>query len=235
MARELTYKDLCEILATKCYVSEVTVERVLENFILLIASELQNNSYIKIKNLGKFTTSLRGGKDEWVTDDFGQMVKKYIEQFNYIDFEPSKNLVDVVNGNSIDYLFKKLKIKYDEPISFDEALERETKSKSDDCQLNYAIDKIINSRKERRHRRQESKNFNPNSTFADYNKTRQKPILCKNNNIIYPSINRAAIELGIPYTTLKSHIDGENADMECNGYRFAIPKQQKKKKKEEEE
>ena len=92
MARELTYKDLCEILATKCYVSEVTVERVLENFILLIASELQNNSYIKIKNLGKFTTSLRGGKDEWTTDKLGQMVKRYVEQFQYIDFELLNNI-----------------------------------------------------------------------------------------------------------------------------------------------
>ena len=199
MAKELTYKDLCEILATKCYVSEVTVERVIENLILLIASELQNNSYIKIKNLGKFTTSLRGGKDEWITDGFGQMIKKYIDQFNYIDFEPSKNLVDVVNGNSIDYLFKKLKIKYDKPISFDEALEKQAESKSDDYQLNDAIDNIINKRKERKHRRQENKNFNPNSTFAEYNKARQRPILCKNNNIIYPSINRASIELGIPY------------------------------------
>ena len=192
MAKELTYKDLCEILATKCYVSEVTVERVIENLILLIASELQNNSYIKIKNLGKFTTSLRGGKDEWITDGFGQMIKKYIDQFNYIDFEPSKNLVDVVNGNSIDYLFKKLKIKYDKPISFDEALEKQAESKSDDYQLNDAIDNIINKRKERKHRRQENKNFNPNSTFAEYNKARQRPILCKNNNIIYPSINRLA-------------------------------------------
>ena len=233
MAKELTYKDLCEILATKCYVSEVTVERVIENLILLIASELQNNSYIKIKNLGKFTTSLRGGKDEWITDGFGQMIKKYIDQFNYIDFEPSKNLVDVVNGNSIDYLFKKLKIKYDKPISFDEALEKQAESKSDDYQLNDAIDNIINKRKERKHRRQENKKFNPNSTFAEYNKARQRPILCKNNNIIYPSINRASIELGIPYTTLKSHIYGENADMEYNGYIFAIPKQNKKKEEEE--
>ena len=104
MARDLTYKDLCEILATKCYVSEVTVERVLENLILLMASELQNNSYISIKNLGKFSTEIRGGKDEWVSDKFGQMTKKYVEEFRYVDFNPSKNLLDVVNGDSINYI-----------------------------------------------------------------------------------------------------------------------------------
>lgn len=231
MARELTYKDLCEILATKCYVTEVTVERVLENLILLIASELQNNSYIKIKNLGKFSTELRGGKDEWTTDKYGQMVKRYVEQFKYIDFNPSNNLIDVINGDSINYLFKKLKVKYDQPIAFEDLVTEHTDITPD--QISSAVDNIIAKRKQRKHKRQENKKFNPNSTFADYNKSRQKPILCKNNNIIYPSINRAAIELGIPYTTLKTHVYGENADMEYNGYKFAIPKEEKKKEEEE--
>ena len=92
MGRELHYKDLCEILATKCYISETTVERFIENFILLIASELQNNSYIKIKNIGKFSVEQRGGKDEWIQDGFGQMTKRYVEPFKYVDFEPSQNL-----------------------------------------------------------------------------------------------------------------------------------------------
>ena len=231
MAKEITYKDLCEILATKCYVTEVTVERVLENLILLIASELQNNSYIKIKNLGKFSTELRGGKDEWTTDKYGQMVKRYVEQFKYIDFNPSNNLIDVINGDSINYLFKKLKIKHDQPIAFEDLVTEHTDITPD--QISSAVDNIIAKRKQRKHKRQESKKFNPNSTFADYNKSRQKPILCKNNNIIYPSINRAAIELGIPYTTLKTHVYGENADMEYNGYKFAIPKEEKKKEEEE--
>ena len=104
------------------------VERVLENLILLIASELQNNSYISIKNLGKFSTELRGGKDEWTTDKLGQMVKRYVEEFRYIDFEPSKNLLDVVNGDSINYIFKKLKVQYDEPIAFEDlVLKKECK------------------------------------------------------------------------------------------------------------
>lgn len=227
MAKELTYKDLCEILATKCYVSEVTVERVLENFILLVASELQNNSYINIKNLGKFSTELRGGADEWTTDSLGNMVKRYVEQFRYVDFDPSKNLLDVVNGDSINYLFKKCKVRYDEPIAFED-LVTDNMDVSQDI-MSDAVNKIIAKRKNKKHKRQENKQFNPNSTFSNYNKNRQMPVLCKNNNIIYPSLNRAAIELGIPYTSLKTHVYGENADMEYKGYKFEIPK------KEEEE
>ena len=107
MARELRYKDLVEILSTKCYVAEVTAERLLENLVLLIASELQNNSYIKIKNIGKFSVEQKGGSDEWIQNEFGTMVKTYIEPFQYINFEPSQNLLDVVNGESVNYLFKK--------------------------------------------------------------------------------------------------------------------------------
>lgn len=227
MAKELTYKDLCEILSTKCYVSEVTVERVLENLILLIASELQNNSYIKIKNLGKFSTELRGGKDEWTTDKLGQMVKRYVEQFQYVDFEPSNNLLDVVNGESVNYLFRKFKVKYDKPVAFEDLVLDNTDTQPD--KIADSVSKIIAKRKDKRKKKQETKQFNPNSTFAEYNKTKQQPILCKNNNIIYPSIYRASIELGIPYTTLKSHIDGDKADMKYKGYKFEILK------KEEEE
>lgn len=224
MAKELTYKDLCEILATKCYVSEVTVERVLENFILLVASELQNNSYINIKNLGKFSTELRGGSDEWTTDKFGNMVKKYVEQFRYVDFDPSKNLLDVVNGDSINYLFKKLKVKYDEPVAFEDLVMENTDVSKD--KISDAANKIIAKRKNLKHKRQESKKYNPNSTFANYNKDKQMPVLCKNNNVIYPSLNRASIELGIPYTSLKTHVYGENADMKYKGYEFEIPKKE---------
>ena len=109
MARELRYKDLIEILSTKCYISEVTAERFMENLVLLLASELQNNSYIKIKNIGKFSVEQKGGCDEWIQNEFGTMVKSYIEPFQYVNFEPSQNLLDVINGESVNYLFKKTK------------------------------------------------------------------------------------------------------------------------------
>lgn len=215
MARELKYKDLIEILSTKCYVSEVTAERFMENLVLLIANELQNNSYLNIKNIGKFSVERKGGCDEWIQNELGTMVKKYVEPFDYVNFEPSQNLLDVVNGESLNYLFKKTKEKYDKPTPFEDIV---TEQQQKD--LTPEIAKILSKKKNRKERKKENKDFNPNSTFAEYNKNRQRPILCKNNNVIYPSINRAAIELGLKYTTLKEHTYGRIKDMKCNGYEF---------------
>ena len=215
MARELRYKDLVEILSTKCYVAEVTAERLLENLVLLIASELQNNSYIKIKNIGKFSVEQKGGSDEWIQNEFGTMVKTYIEPFQYINFEPSQNLLDVVNGESVNYLFKKTKEKYDKPTPFEDIMLEQQQQ-----DMTPEIAKVLSKKKSRKQRKRETKEFNPNSTFAEYNKNRQRPILCKNNNVIYPSINRACIELGLKNTTLKEHTYGRIKDMKCNGYEF---------------
>ena len=215
MARELKYKDLVEILSTKCYVSPVTAERFLENLVLLIANELQNNSYIKIKNIGKFSVEQKGGCDEWIKNEFGTMTKTYIEPFQYVDFEPSQNLLDVINGESINYLFKKSKDKYDKPTSFEDIMIEQQQ-----IDITPEIAKILTKKKNKRAKKEDNKQYNPNSTFAEYNKNRQRPILCKNNNIIYPSINRACIELGLKYTTLKEHTYGKIKDMKCNGYEF---------------
>ena len=227
MARELRYKDLIEILSTKCYVSETTAERFIENLVLLIASELQNNSYINIKNIGKFSVEKKGGCDEWVQNELGTMIKKYVEPFQYVNFEPSKNLIDVVNGESLNYLFKKTKEKYDKPIPFEDIMLEQQQQ-----DMTPEIAKVISKKKSRRERKRDTKQYDPSSTFAEYNKTRQRPILCKNNNVIYPSINRACIELGLKNTTLKEHTYGKIRDMKCNGYEFEWVDENKEKRED---
>lgn len=222
MARELHYKDLCEILSTKCCVSETTIERMIENFILLIASELQNNSYIRIKNIGKFSVEQRGGADEWIQDGFGKMRKRYVEPFKYVDFEPSQNLLDVINGESLNYLFRKVKLKYDKPTAFEDVV-----SDNMETDITDEVSKIISHRKTKQERTKERKEkgiTDPRYTtnLKEYNQRTQRPLLCKNNNIIYPSVNSASIDLGIPYQTLKNHVFGENADFKVKGYEFEI-------------
>ena len=229
MAKELNYKDLCEILSTKCYVSETTIERMVENFILLIASELQNNSYIRIKNIGKFSVEQRGGADEWIQDGFGKMRKRYVEPFKYINFEPSQNLLDVVNGESLNYLFKKTKIKYDKPTAFEDIV-----AENIETDITDEVSKILAHRKtkqERTKERQEKGIIDPHysTNIKAYNQQHQRPLLCKNNNIIYPSLNSASIDLGIPYQTLKNHVFGENADFKVKGYEFEIIEKQGEK------
>lgn len=231
-ARELHYKDVCEILATKCYVSESTVERFIENFILLIASELQNNSYIRIKNIGKFSVENRGGNDEWVQDGFGQMRKRYVEPFKYVNFEPSQNLLDVINGESLNYLFRKTKIKHDKPTPFEDIIS----DKSTD-NITDSVAKILSHRKTKKEKTKERHDkgivdAHYNEGIQAYNKGHQKSILCKNNNVIYPSLNSASIDLGIAYQTLRNHIFGENADLKCKGYEFEIINNDKQGEKE---
>lgn len=232
MARELHYKDLCEILSTKCCVSETTIERMIENFILLIASELQNNSYIRIKNIGKFSVEQRGGTDEWIEDGFGKMRKRYVEPFNYVNFEPSQNLLDVINGESLNYLFHKVKIKYDEPIAFEDIV-----SDNIETDITDEVGKILSHRKTKQERTKERKQkgiVDPhyNANIREYNQKHQRPLLCKNNNIIYPSLNSASIDLGIPYQTLKTHVFGENADFKVKGYEFEIIKKEEQGEKD---
>ena len=224
MARTLTYKDLCEILSNKCFVTETTVERLLENLVLLIANELQNNSYISIKNIGKFSTEIRGGTDEWMEDSFGTLRKRYVEPFNYINFEPSQNLLDVVNGESINYLFNKIKLKYDKPTPFEELVDKNIEEDN----ISDAVKKILTKKKDKKERKKDEKKFTPNDSINKINEQIQRPILCKNNNVIYPSINRAAIELGISYSTLKLHTYGGINDMKCGGYEFELIEKQKK-------
>ena len=229
MAKELHYKDICEILSTKCYVSETTIERMIENFILLIASELQNNSYIRIKNIGKFSVEQRGGADEWIQDGFGQMRKRYVEPFKYVNFEPSQNLLDVINGESLNYLFKKTKIKYDKPTPFEDIV-----SENIDNDITDEIGKILSHRKTKQERTKERKEkgiIDPHysNNLREYNQRNQTSLLCKNNNIIYPSLNSASIDLGIPYQTLKNHIFGKNADFTVKGYEFEIKEKQGEK------
>lgn len=231
-ARELHYKDLCEILSTKCYVSESTVERLIENFILLIASELQNNSYIRIKNIGKFSVENRGGQDEWIQDGLGQMRKRYVEPFKYINFEPSDNLLDVVNGESLNYLFRKTKIKYDKPTALEDIVSENIESSVAD-----EVSKILahrKTKKEKTKERREKGIIDPryNSGIQAYNQGHQRPILCKNNNVIYPSVNSASIDLGISYYTLNNHLFGKNADLKCKGYEFEIINKEEQGEKE---
>ena len=52
MPRELTQKDINDIIAVKSGITTTTYRRIRENELRLIISELQNNSYIKLQDFG---------------------------------------------------------------------------------------------------------------------------------------------------------------------------------------
>ena len=231
MAKNLTYQDIYEILSIKCHVSEVTAERIVKHFVTLIANELQNNSYVSLTNIGKFSTEMRGGSDEWIEDAFGTLRKRYVEPFKYINFEPSKSLLDVVNGESINYLFRKTKIRYDKPTSYAEAVDDKMKEEDD---ISDIIEQTLNKSKKKRARRKDLIGVVP-TNLKTINEQTQQPILCLNNNVVYPSVHKAAHDLGLAYTTLRAHTVGDRPDLKLNGYEFKLLENPNKKKKEEEE
>lgn len=231
MAKNLTYQDIYEILSIKCHVSEITAERIVKHFVTLIANELQNNSYVSLTNIGKFSTEMRGGSDEWIEDAFGTLRKRYVEPFKYINFEPSKSLLDVVNGESINYLFRKTKIRYDKPTSYAEAVDDKIKEEDD---ISDIIEQTLNKSKKKRARRKDLIGVVP-TNLKVINEQTQQPILCLNNNVVYPSVHKAAHDLGLAYTTLRAHTVGDRPDLKLNGYEFKLLENPNKKKKDDEE
>lgn len=232
MARELTYKTLCESLATKCYLSEQKVDLMLQNLVLLIASELQNNSYINIKALGKFTTEMRGGTDEWFTSQNGTMYKQYVQPFMNVNFNPSKTLIDAVNGDSLTDLFKKSKFKADKPTPLEDLIEQNVVSKKNRKRGDIAnncindIQEALNKRKEKT----TPQGYGNRVTLKTINEQKRIPILCLNNNIIYPSINSACMELGIPVTTIQKRYKNGETDFDINGYRLQVVSKEEEEK-----
>lgn len=71
MPRELTQKDINDIIAVKSGITTTTYRRIRENELRLIISELQNNSYIKLQDFGEFKVKHEGGKDEIFFNEFG--------------------------------------------------------------------------------------------------------------------------------------------------------------------
>lgn len=236
MARDLTYKTLCEILSAKCYLSEQKVNLLLQNFVLLVANELQNNSSITIKNIGKFTTEMQGGEDEWFTLPNGKMVKKYVEPFKYINYTPSQNLINVVNGENLDYLFREVNIKMDSPTHLEDLIDdniktRQTIKKQIKLSDDYfkEANKQIKKKKEKKAKpKQTEKYFN----LQERNNEVSRPLLCLNNNVIYPSINSAATQLGLPIATLYSRLVKQKKNT-LKGYKFKFYEEEKGQEQDE--
>lgn len=97
MAKELSSKQLYELIGAKIGLSPKTVGRVWNTMLDTICGELLSNDHITIDNLGRFQKVKRGGKDEWFTNEDGLQEKRYVELFDYVSFVPSKNFVNKIN------------------------------------------------------------------------------------------------------------------------------------------
>lgn len=111
MPRELTQKDINDIIAVKSGITTTTYRRIRENELRLIISELQNNSYIKLQDFGEFKVKHEGGKDEIFLNEFGVPEKRYVEPKDFVEFIPNKNFIELLNGQRITTMSKKALMK----------------------------------------------------------------------------------------------------------------------------
>lgn len=100
MNKSMSQEEIFSLVGSKSNASKHLTKRVWSNFVSLIISELQNNSYIRFDNFGRFDLIQTGGKDEWFENEFGIKEKRYVDFGLSIKFTPSKNLIDIIENSS---------------------------------------------------------------------------------------------------------------------------------------
>ena len=93
----ITSTKFFDPLSRKCKLSEKTVRKVVEQFVLLVADELRYSGEVRVKDLGNFYTKQKGGKDYILPT--GKRVWK--EPYKSVHFKPMPTLTDIVNGKVI--------------------------------------------------------------------------------------------------------------------------------------
>jgi nucleoid DNA-binding protein len=97
----LSYNDLLDIVSAKTGYHVETVNNILQKTIDVALSELQNVGKFKLKGVGDLSVEVRGGKDELMLMDDGVWAKKYIERKKFVNFEPNKEFINRLNGDTI--------------------------------------------------------------------------------------------------------------------------------------
>lgn len=97
----LTNEELLGIIEAKTGYKKSTIQNVLDAFTTLMVAELQTQGKIRIRDLGDFTAVIKGGEEELITNAFGNIEKMYVARKEFVEFEPSKTLIDKLNGNRI--------------------------------------------------------------------------------------------------------------------------------------
>ncbi len=218
MAKGLYDNDIYDLVGLKAGCSSRTVKRVWENMQKLILSELQNNGKIVFSNFGSFSLVAKGGNDEWVVNSKGMTEKKYIEEYDFIEFAPSKKIIDDLNSITYEPIDKPKtntkikrnhkKVLYNPNDGIEEAdyVNDIIKNKGHDPNTFEMVTSIIN------HKLAEKS--------GDANKYRR--IKCLNNGKIYDSPNQARLDLDISINKMYDRIRKNFQEFEIDGYEFEM-------------
>lgn len=105
--RYLSHNDLLDIVSAKSGFKQETIDAILRYTTMVILSELQNVGKVNLRDIGEFSTEVKGGKDELFLQEDGTWRKKYIERKNFVNFAPNKNFINRLNGEKIIGMTKK--------------------------------------------------------------------------------------------------------------------------------
>lgn len=230
MAKAFSMKDFYEVVGVKSGLSPKTTKRVWGRFIDLIISELQNNSYIQINGFGSFKSIRKGGTDEpWFNEELGIMTKRYVEPYDYVEFNPSKFFIEEVNAKC--KRIYKPKFENDEELDEDSILLEQQKDPS----LEEKMFQLLKNKKERKPKeRARDALYQQGLNQGKGDKVKPKPLRVtdsKGNVKEYPSIYNCATQLGIRPIKLSQYLNKLN--MECEGYTFEFVNEQDRKNIEE--
>ncbi|MEG1353687.1 MAG: HU family DNA-binding protein [Malacoplasma sp.] len=207
-------KDFNDIIAIKCGISSITVKRVWNNIKKLIVSELQNNSYIRIENFGKFELIKKGGKDEWFENQMGIQEQRYVEPFDFVEFSPSANFINSVNNGLVDS-WSKYRFENDELTTYDKILlDIET-----DLTVDEVLFDLLNKKKKRQIKEAtRNKLYQQGQNLGKTELTKGKPIRCVTNGVEYKSVYSASQALNI--RAIKMYQNFNKGIFLIDGYEF---------------
>lgn len=222
MARGISQSDLEEIVSYKSNITKKTFQKISKNFFDLVLSELQNNSYIHLKDFGNFSVQEEGGKEEWFLNPFGVREKRYVPPRYTVVFEPNKSFIELLNGKRVLGMTKSEmrseranKAKYDNVSgSYETYVDEMPNNPIDDALL------VVTDRRTRR-RHYDCKRRNIEGYVDPENPERnKKKVYCITNSTMYDSIAEMADALGIDKRRV--YYATSNGKDEVCGYKFKI-------------
>lgn len=211
---DMTLDEIFSLVGTKSNSSKHLAKRIWNNMVSLIISEMQNNSYIRIENFGKFEIIQTGGRDEWVENEFGAMEKKWVDFDISVKFTPSKNLIEAIkNGSSKNWFKKKCE---DDLVIQKNINDFDERTRLEICE--DMKDKAILLANRRKRYTSEKVEGLPNAWTIE--------LYCKENNIHYESIRKCSQDLNIGYMTVmrayKKARENNYKSFELRGYNFDL-------------
>lgn len=212
----MTPTEIFQLVSAKTGITRKGVQKVWENFVNLIISELQNVGEIRFEKFGKFEIVRRGGSEEQYIDEFGVKQRRFVDFYLSTEFTPSNTFIKHLNSSRIREKWSLSKIEGEDTL--DAKVLGYVKPKEDRVKLLVTEDmkgkilELIRIREEKGDK---------------INRWNQK-IKCVENGNTYKSIRECALDLNINYQNLNNRYNTcykkDKAGFKYDNYTFELIK-----------